>query len=72
MLITMFKIVFHDLMFYFWRRGHENIYELKATDFAATRDADGRVYIYLSLDTLTKNHQPDENTADGRMYSSDG
>ncbi|VDI58606.1 Hypothetical predicted protein [Mytilus galloprovincialis] len=58
-------------MLYFGRRGRENIHELKITDFAATTDADGRVYIYMSSDELTKNHQQDENTADGRMYASD-
>ncbi|CAG2216012.1 unnamed protein product [Mytilus edulis] len=63
--------VFVDLMLYFGRRGRENIHELKITDFAATTDADGRVYIYMSSDELTKNHQQDENTADGRMYASD-
>ena len=56
------------LMLYFGRRGRENIHDLKITDFAATIDVDGRVYVYMKLDELTKNHQEDENTADGRMY----
>ena len=59
--------VFADLMLYFGRRGRENIHDLKITDFAATTDVDGRVYVYIKWDELTKNHQEDENTADGRM-----
>ncbi|VDI26978.1 Hypothetical predicted protein [Mytilus galloprovincialis] len=47
-------------MLYFGRRGRENIHELKITDFTATTDADGRVYIYMSSDELTKNHQQAE------------
>jgi hypothetical protein len=43
--------VFADLMLYFGRRGRGNIHDLKITDFAATTDVDGRVYVLsLSLD----------------------
>lgn len=64
--------VFVDLMLYFGRRGRENIHELKQSDFAATSDSQGKVYIYMTKDELTKNHQEDENTASGRMYARDG
>jgi predicted nucleotide-binding protein len=60
--------VFMDIMLYFGRRGRENLRELKITDLALTTDADGLRYIYLKKDELTKNHQEEINTADGRMY----
>jgi hypothetical protein len=60
--------VFLDLMLYFGHRGRENIHDLTITYFAATTDVDGRIYVYMKLDKLTKNHQEDENTVDGRMY----
>ncbi|XP_045176600.2 uncharacterized protein LOC123537103 [Mercenaria mercenaria] len=56
-------------MLYFGRRGRENIHELTVGDFAATTDSDGRVFIYLTKDEQTKNHQNDPNSADGRMYA---
>ena len=64
--------VFVDLMLYFGRRGRENMHDLKISDFAATSDSKGQIYIYMTCDELTKNHQEDENTASGRMYSRDG
>lgn len=64
--------VFVDLMLYFGRRGRENIHELKIDDFAVTSDGDGRLYIYKVRDEVTKNHQDDPNSADGRMYAKPG
>ncbi|XP_053379189.1 uncharacterized protein LOC128548430 [Mercenaria mercenaria] len=46
--------VFVDIMLYFGRRGRENIHELTVSDFAATTDSDGRVFIYLTKDEQTK------------------
>ena len=64
--------VFVDIMLHFGRRGRENLRELQVTDFACTTDSHGCKYIYLNKDELTKNHQLDENTADGRMYEIKG
>ena len=64
--------VFVDIMLYFGRRGRENLHELTVNDFAATTDSDGKVYLYLTKDEQTKNHQMDPNTADGRMYARSG
>jgi hypothetical protein len=50
----------------------DNIYDLKICDFAAATDADGEVYIYLTKDEQTKNHQDDPNSAQGRMYTRKG
>ncbi|KAJ8297940.1 hypothetical protein KUTeg_024471, partial [Tegillarca granosa] len=46
--------VFVDLMLYFGRGGRENIHDFKITDFAATRDSKGKVYIYMKTDKVTK------------------
>lgn len=64
--------VFMDIMLYFGLRERENLRELKITDFAQTTDVDGLCYIYLMKDELTKNHQEETNTADGRMYEIKG
>ena len=65
--------VFVDVMLYFGRRRREkNIHALKICDFAATTDSDGEVYIYLTKDEQTKNHQDDPNSAQGRMYTRKG
>jgi len=64
--------VFMDLMIYFGRRGREHMRYLKVDDFAATRDGEGNMYIYIVKDELTKNHHNDRNTAEGRMYAKPG
>jgi hypothetical protein len=60
--------VFVDVMLYYGRPGRQNVHDLKICDFAATTDSDGEVYIYLTKDEQTKNHQDDPNSAQGRMY----
>ena len=64
--------VFVDIMMYFGRRGRENLHQLKISDFAATTDSTGHLYIFMPNDELTKNHQDDPNTAEGHMYSRKG
>lgn len=64
--------VFVDILLYFGRRGRENLSELRINDFAATTDADGNVFLYLTKDEQTKNHQLDPNSAQGRMYAKSG
>lgn len=64
--------VFVDTMLYFGRRGRENIHELKISDFAATTDSEGQLYVYITRDEQTKNHQNDPNSAQGRMYARKG
>ena len=70
--VKLLEKVFVDLMIYFGRRGRENMRDLKVEDFAATRDGDGNMYICMVKDELTKNHQNDRNTAEGRMYARPG
>jgi hypothetical protein len=61
--------VFVDLKVYFGRRGRENMRDLKVDDFAALRDGEGGLCIYMVKDEVTKNHQNDRNTTEGRMYA---
>ena len=64
--------VFCDIMLYVGRRGHENLREMKRSDFVCTADSDGLRYIYICKDELTKNHQDDPNTASDRMHEIKG
>ena len=64
--------VFLDVMLHFGRRGRENLRTLKVQDFAVTADAKGLKYVYMCHDEVTKNHQLDNNTADGHMFEVPG
>ena len=64
--------VFVDVMLHFGRRGRENLKEMKISDFWMTSDSDGLRYLYIKRDELTKNHQLDTNTAEGRMFEIKG
>ena len=56
-------------MLHFGRRGRENLAELTRNHFAVTRDDKGSLYIYMTLDEQTKNHQNDsKKSSDGAMY----
>lgn len=61
-----------DLMLYFGRRGRENLSVLTRDDFAVTTDAEGALYVYMKRDEKTKNHQDDDDRAEGRMYEIKG
>jgi hypothetical protein len=68
------KVLF-ETIFYFCRRGHENIRELEASDFEIKVDADNRRYVVKVKSEQTKNHTGtrNENEGDGgRMYETGG
>ena len=52
---TPLKKVFVDIMLYFGQRGREILTVLNFTDFAATRDSKGEMYIFLKGDKLMNN-----------------
>lgn len=52
--------------------GERKFMNLKVTDIAVTTDSEGKVYLYLTKDEQTKNHQDDPNSAEGRMYAMAG
>ncbi|XP_046574535.1 uncharacterized protein LOC124282569 [Haliotis rubra] len=60
--------VFVEIMLHFGRRGRENLSVLRISDLAVTTDADGDMYVYMTRDEQTKNHQEDGGRAQGRMY----
>ena len=64
--------VFVDGMLHFSRRGRENLRQLKKADFWLRTDPNGLKYLCIERDELTKNHQTNNNTADGRMFEIKG
>ena len=64
--------VFVDGMLHFSRRGRENLRQLKKADFSLRTDPNGLKYLCIERDELTKNHQTNNNTADGRMFEIKG
>lgn len=70
--VKLLEKVFVEVMLYFGRRGRENIRDLKVSDFDIDEDSDGNRFVHIIRDELTKNHQNDKNTADGRMYEIKG
>ena len=64
--------VFVDVMLHFGRRGRENLKDMRIVDFWMKTDSDGHRYIFINRDELTKNHQTDTNTAEGRMFEIKG
>ena len=50
------KKVFFEVVFYLCRRGRENLRQLTKESFKINHDDDGRRYITLDKDELTKNH----------------
>ena len=52
---TPLKKMFVDIMLYFGRRGRKILPLLNISDFAATRDSKGEMYIFLKGDQLINN-----------------
>lgn len=63
----------HNVIFWeAWSREYIGIEDLKISDFAAASDSSGKLYLHKISNELTKNHQLDKNSADGRMYLNEG
>ena len=71
---TLQNKVFFEIMFYFCRRGRQNLRELKKDDFALKVNAQGQRYVVKTKDELTKNHRVDDAQAEegGMMISNGG
>jgi hypothetical protein len=54
---TLQNKVFFEIMFYFCRRGRQNLRELKKDDFDLKVNAQGQRYVVKIKDELTKNPQ---------------
>ena len=59
--------VFLDIMLHFGRRERENLVDLTRKDFAVTTDENGSLYVYITRDELTKNHQDDSEKCTDRF-----
>lgn len=63
-----------NLIYYFCRRGRQNIHDFKLDTFKIAFDPDGTRYVYQHIDELDTNHGIDDTLAvnDGRMYEARG
>ena len=59
------------IIYYFCRRGRENLYPMTKQTFELIIEHDGTQYVIQKIDELDKNHtyQDTEKTNDGRMYA---
>jgi hypothetical protein len=68
--------VFFEYLYYFCKRGKENLRDVHKEDFELKVDGQGRRYITLKFQRQTKNHNGDNLTdidiKDGRMYEIPG
>ena len=64
---------FFEVVFYFGRRGRENLHKLKKQDFVISGEASGQPFVKKITDEQTKNHQDDDGkSGDGIMYAVKG
>ena len=68
------QCVLFYIIYFFCRRGRENLYQMNLQTFETACDPDGTQYIFQSLDELDKNHQADctEPANQGRIYERPG
>lgn len=63
--------VWFDIMYYFCRRGRENLHLMTKDTYAIGTDEKGRTFIYQKTEEMNKNHRYDSTdpTTQARMYS---
>lgn len=68
------KCLLFNIIYFFCRRGRENIYDFTHDMFALQTDPDGTQFVYQSKDEMDKNHGVEENSKpnDGHMYEQPG
>ena len=68
------RCVLFYIIYFFCRRGRENLYDMKTDTFAIGTDPDGRQFIYQAVDEMDKNHRYDniEPANEGRIYEQTG
>ena len=66
-------LLFYNI-YYFCRRGCENLYTMTKDTFKTVVEHDGTEFLIQAVDELDKNHGPDDPNAtnQGRMYGNDG
>ena len=63
--VALQRKVFFEVMLFLCRRGRENLRNLKKDSFAIKSDGEGREYILLVVDEMTKNHRENDVHQDG-------
>lgn len=68
------KAVLFNIIYYFCRRGRQNIHGFTQDVFELSTDPDGTQYVYQAIDEMDKNHGVDETRPanEGRMYEQPG
>lgn len=68
------KSVLFNIIYFFCRRGRQNIYQFTQDMFQLSADPDGTEYVYQAVDELDKNHGIDNTNPanEGRMYATPG
>ena len=62
-----------EIMLCFCRRGHQNLRQLKRSDFVVKTDSTGAKFVSKVVDELTKNHREDDEAEEGGiMYATEG
>ena len=65
--------VWFNIMYYFCRRGRENLRSMTKETFSVKKDAEGSEYLTQCIDEVDKNHgseaKPDETIGEGRVYA---
>lgn len=66
--------VLFNIIYYFCRRGRQNIHAFTKNTFKTDYDAEGREFVYQAVDEMDKNHgiEDDQPANDGRMYEHKG
>ena len=67
------NIIFY-IIYFFCRRGRENLYDMKKNTFQVVVDPDGTEYVIQAIDEMDKNHgiEDTDNSNKGRMYATNG
>lgn len=65
---TLQQKVFVDVVLHLARRGRDNLRSLEKTNFIIETHSEGNKYISKAVDELTKNHQNNDETPQGRLY----
>ena len=66
------QMIFY-IIYYFCRRGRENLYDMTKETFHIEVEPDGTEFIYQFLDEIDENHGADDiSKTKGRVYSNNG
>ena len=71
--ILQITVLFY-IIYYFCRRGHENLYTMETDTFKVAEDSNGNEYIYQFKDEKDKNHHPNDTkpTNEAKIYAVPG